>query len=296
MQNAMMGFDRTDDYQPLTYIKGQPLYVTTLVVVLHVAAFIGCCVLLAFRQGGALGSLLFSSSETVEHLQLWRVASYAFLHTPSGGIWLAVELFLLFQFGQEVEKYFGRKVFIGLYVALLLTPPIILSLAGSAMHQEMELESSGLLHFGIFVAFVTLYPNVQFFFGILAKWIIFALLGIYTLIAMASRDLPQLLALWSTASVAYFGTRHAGGGGGEFSLMDNLREKFPKRAAPAGLKPRVKPRRIASESGIGTGDVYESIDPLLDKINQHGLASLTSSERATLERARVSLMRKDRSS
>lgn len=292
----MMGFDRTDDYQPLTYIKGRPLYVTTLVVVLHAAAFIGCCVFFALRQVGAVSSLLFSSSEVVEHLQLWRVVSYAFLHTPGGGIWLAVELFLLFQFGQEVEKYFGRKVFIWLYVALLLTPPIVLSLLGSATHQEMVLESSRLLHFGIFVSFVTLYPNVQFFFGILAKWIIFALLGIYTLIAMANRDLPELLALWSTASVAYLGTRQAGGGGGEFSLIDNIREKFPKRPAPAGVKPRMKPRRIANESAVGVSDVYESIDPLLDKINQHGLASLTSSERATLERARVSLLRKDRSS
>lgn len=292
----MMGFDRTDDYQPLTYIKGQPLYVTTLVVVLHAAAFIGCCLLFALQQGDAIKALLFSSSEVVGHLQLWRVVSYAFLHTPVGGIWLAVELFLLFQFGQEVEKYFGRKVFIGLYLALLLTPPIILSLVGSALHQEMLLESSRLLHFGIFVAFVTLYPNVQFFFGILAKWIIFALLGIHTLIAMANRDLSQFLALWSTASVAYLGTRQAGGGGGEFSLIDNLREKFPKRSAPTGVKPRVKPRRIANESASGPSDVYESIDPLLDKINQHGLASLTSGERATLERARVSLLRKDRAS
>lgn len=293
----MMGFDRTDDYQPLTYIKGQPLYVTTLVVVLHAAAFIGCCVLYAFRQAGWIDALLFSSSAVVEHLQLWRVVSYAFVHAPSGGIWLAVELFLLFQFGQEVEKYFGRKIFIGLYVALLLTPPLILLSLGSATHQEMQLESSRLLHFGIFAAFVTLYPNVQFFFGILAKWIIFALLGIYTLVAMAYRDVPGLVALWSTASIAYFYTRQAGGGGGEFSLIDNLREKFPKRPAPVGVKPRVKPRRIANESGAaGSSDVYESIDPLLDKINQHGLASLTSGERATLERARVSLLRKDRTS
>ena len=44
------------------------------------------------------------------------------------------------------------------------------------------------------------------------------------------------------------------------------------------------------------GDVHESIDPLLDKISKHGLASLTHSERATLERARVSLLRKERGS
>lgn len=292
----MMGFDRTDDYQPLTYIKGRPLYVTTLMAGLHVAAFIVCCFLFAFNQIPALGSLLFSTSAVVEHFQLWRVVSYAFLHAPGGWIWLAVELFLLFQFGQEVEKYFGRKVFIALYAALLLTPPIALSLVGSLTHREMILENSKLLHFGIFVAFVTLYPNVQVFFGILAKWIVLALLAIYTLVGMANHDGPGLLALWSTASMAYFVTRQSGGGGGEFSLLNNLREKFPKRPVPAGVKPRMKPKRTAVEAGVSGGDVYESIDPLLDKISQHGLASLTHGERAALERARASLLRKDRTS
>ncbi len=298
MPIEMMGFDRTDDYQPLTYIKGRPLYVTTLAVALHIAAFIVGCFLYALRQGELMSSLLYSSDAVLDHLQLWRCVTYAFVHslTPVGGVLLAIELFILFQLGQEVEKYFGRKVFIGLYVGLLLTPPLVLSLFGKLTHQPMILKESSLLHFGIFIAFVTLYPNVQFIFGILAKWIVFAVLGIFTLVYMANRQPAELLALWSTASVAYFITRQSGGGGGEFSLINNIREKFPRRPAPVGVKPRMKPRRAANENAGGGGDVYESIDPLLDKISQHGLASLTNSERATLERARVSLLRKDRSS
>jgi hypothetical protein len=37
-------------------------------------------------------------------------------------------------------------------------------------------------------------------------------------------------------------------------------------------------------------DVYEVIDPLLEKIAQHGLASLTAAERTSLESARLRLL------
>ena len=39
-------------------------------------------------------------------------------------------------------------------------------------------------------------------------------------------------------------------------------------------------------------DVIESIDPLLDKIAKHGIASLTAREREKLEQARAELLKK----
>ena len=44
--------------------------------------------------------------------------------------------------------------------------------------------------------------------------------------------------------------------------------------------------------GAGSGDVIESIDPLLDKIAKHGIGSLTEAERARLEEARTELLKK----
>ena len=43
-----------------------------------------------------------------------------------------------------------------------------------------------------------------------------------------------------------------------------------------------------------SGNETSEIDPLLDKIAKHGLGSLTSQERAALERARAKLLEKDR--
>ena len=102
-------------------------------------------------------------------------------------------------------------------------------------------------------------------------------------------------------AVAFFGTRYASMGSSGFALPESwsFREKSPRKVVPAGIKPRRKPRRAADPAGGGPDDsrgrdVHESIDPLLDKISKHGLASLTNSERAVLEKARVSLLRKDR--
>ena len=39
-------------------------------------------------------------------------------------------------------------------------------------------------------------------------------------------------------------------------------------------------------------NIYESIDPLLDKINKSGIGSLTASERRALERLRNRLLNK----
>jgi hypothetical protein len=67
-------------------------------------------------------------------------------------------------------------------------------------------------------------------------------------------------------------------------------KKRPKlrvvRDAPA------RASRTPSPSPQPQDDVIESIDPLLEKISKHGLASLTAREREKLERARAALLKK----
>jgi membrane associated rhomboid family serine protease len=293
----MMGFERTDDYQPLTYIRGRPLYVTTLLVVLHSLALIAGSLLEGFRaEPDFLLWFAFSSNAVWNHWMLWQPFTYVFVHGPS--VWFLVDMFFFYIWGLEVEKYFGRRVFIALYSSFVLTAPLVLMVYGKFAGVEERLADSQLVHFAVFLSFVVIYPNVQFFFGILAKWIAWALLAIQTLLYLSGRQYGALLVLWSTVLVAYYGTRYAGAGGG-LDFLSQLRERFPRRVVPSGIKPRAHPRRPAAETygnaATGSaGDVHESIDPLLDKISKHGLASLTHSERATLERARASLLRKER--
>jgi hypothetical protein len=221
---------------------------------------------------------------------------------------------MLFFFGKEVETYFGRKVFAALYGALTLTAPLVL-LTLHLIHGEdsgpVSIDGGNFIHFGIFIAFVTLYPGVRFFFAIPAVWIAGVLLALYTLADCSTHAWNELMVLWSSVLVAFFGTRYASIGGEAFALFGNIRDHFPRRTPPRDAPARLKPRRavdapahvvkaagvglgVASSTGRGGEDVHESIDPLLDKISKHGLASLSNSERAALEKARVSLLRKER--
>jgi membrane associated rhomboid family serine protease len=288
----MMGYERSDDYQPLMWFRGYPIHATLMLVILHSLALIVCCVLAAAGLGHYVASLVFST-DAAWHGALWQFFTYGFYHDASP--WFLVDMFFLYMWGREVERYFGRKIFLILYASLWAAGPVLLSAYSAVTHNYgTHLWDSQFVDLGIFIAFVTIYPNVQFFFGILAKWLAVAFLAIFTLMYLRVRALDYLLILWGSAAVAFFGTRYATTGASGFSVLGSIRDQLPQRAVPSGVKPRLKPRRALDTRAEPAGDVHDSIDPLLEKISRHGLASLTNGERATLEKARASLLRKER--
>ena len=298
---AMMGFERSDDYQPLFWVNGRPVHVTALLVILHSLALVVSCLMRGFFNFDPQSYIVFSSY-AVLHGAIWQVLTYVFAHQPS--IWFLLDMAFLFIWGREVERFFGRKIFAALYVGLVLVGPVFL--LGRALVQGGDqqlfvnsVDGSLWVHTGLFVVFATLYPNVQFFFGIACTWIAAAFVTIETLQCLGNHWINDGIVLWLNVGFAFFATRYAKVGTEAFSMLGTLRERFPQKTVPLGVKPRLKPRRLVDTDGGGSEDhrgrdVHESVDPLLDKISKHGLASLTNSERAVLEKARVSLLRKDR--
>ena len=74
-------------------------------------------------------------------------------------LWFAIEMYLLFVFGREVERFLGRRAYIALYVFLCAhsgDAPDDLGPVGT-----FRIAGSTALHFGIFVAFATIYPRVE---------------------------------------------------------------------------------------------------------------------------------------
>lgn len=301
----MLGFERSDDYQPLFWVRGRPVHVTTLLVVLHVTALM----VNSIFQTVTVQWLALDSDSVFHHWGLWRPFTYAFAHVVgdlNDSLWFLAEMFFLFRWGQEVERYFGRKIFSLLYLAMLLTAPaVLLSIAAWTHHPLSYLTGypygygrSDVLHFGVFVVFTTIYPGVEMIGGIAAKWLAVAITAIWTAAFIALQHV-MVPVLWAVVLVAYFGTRYASVGGEAFEVLGSLRPRLPRRTVPTGVKPRMKPRRALDTDSGGPDDhrgrdVHEFIDPLLDKISKHGLASLTNSERAVLEKARVSLLRKEK--
>src|SRR5437870_12978970 len=150
----MFGVTTSDDYRPVAWMGRYPVDVTTMLVGVHVAAAILAAILVAFGAGSVLLWLQFDSAAIWSSGQLWRLFTYAFVHAPSGLLWFAIEMYLLFVFGREVERFLGRRAYIFLYLIMLLTPPILLTVWG--LWERSLLAGSPALHFGVFVAFATI--------------------------------------------------------------------------------------------------------------------------------------------
>ena len=167
----MFGVTTSDDYRPVAWMGRYPVDVTTMLVGIHVAAAILAAILYAIV--GMLGAasilawLQFDSAALWSTGQVWRLFTYAFVHPPSALLWFAVEMYMLFVFGREVERFIGRRAYIALYVVLLLTLPALLTIWG--VWQHSGLSGSVAIHFGIFVAFATIYPRVELLLRIQAK-------------------------------------------------------------------------------------------------------------------------------
>lgn len=277
---AMFGVATSDDYQPVTWVGRHPVHVTTLLVVLHAFAAIIACFL-----GGThvLSHLALDSALVWQRGEFWQLATYALVHSPANLLWFAVEMYMLFVFGREVERFAGRRAFILLYALLLLAPSVFLAAWG--LGERVGLAGSPALHFGIFIAFAAIYPNVELLLRIQAKWVALALAGISTLQLVAYRDWPGMAVLWLSIAAAFSFVRLRGAGP-EMEWLSALKSRWQPKPKFT-VVPRTTPRRTVEPENI-----HESIDPVLEKISKHGINSLTASERRALDRARNRLLKK----
>jgi membrane associated rhomboid family serine protease len=281
--SRMFGVTTSDDYRPVTWMGRYPVDVTTILVGVHVAVAIITCVLIATTAGWLVEYLQFDSAQVLYRGQIWRLFTYAFVHAPSGLLWFAVEMYMLFVFGREVERFIGQRAYIALYLTLLIAPAAVLAIWG--LWQRSGLSGSPALHFGIFVAFATIYPRVELFLRIMAKWVALILAGVYTLQLLAYHAWTDLIVVWTSIGAAF--------------LFVELRGAGPELVWWTKLKAFAQPRpklrivhRPSARRVVEPDDVYASIDPILDKIAKSGIGSLTVSERQQLDRARARLLKK----
>jgi hypothetical protein len=176
----------------------------------------------------------------------------------------------------------ARVLYVGLYAALLIAPAAVLTAWG--FWQRSAFAGSPALHFGIFVAFATIYPRVELFLRITAKWFALILAAIYTLQLLAYHAWADLAVVWTSMAVAFLFVEWRGAGP-ELVWLSNLKSR---------LQPRPKFHVVQKTSArrvVEPDDVYASVDPILDKISRSGIGSLTANERRQLDRARNRLLK-----
>ena len=280
----MSGFGNaySQEQQPITWVRGYPLYAAHAIVAGLVASMLVSTLLLATNFGGVLAWLSFSS-ETVLRGQIWRLFTYGLNNPPS--LWFVVDMFMIVWFGRELERFFGRRVFLVLYGSLYLLTPVLLTFLGFVRPTQLAGQTGA---FALFIAVATLHPDLPMLFNLLAKWVAAILVAIFALMAVAARDVVALITLLGTSGFAWAFVRHQQG---LLTLPKfRLRRRAPKLTVIPGFKPDRPEAPVPAAAGAPTS--MAEIDALLDKIATSGINSLTEPERAKLEAAREGLMKR----
>lgn len=273
----MSRFDSTDNARPLMYLGEYPLYSPHVIVLVYtvsmiVTAFVG--------PNSFLYDNLVYINTLIWRGEVWRLFSYGLVNLPS--IQFAMDMVMLIWFGRDVEKFYGRKLFLTLFACIYLLPPVLLAPISPVMHVDLAGKTGAL---AIFVAFATLYPGVGLWLNVSAKLAAIVLVGIYSLMAIAGRDWGWLLAIWIGNGFAHGFVRYQQG---RFTLPNPfVWFKRPRLKVLPGQAPTA-PRRAPPVAPKSMADV----DALLDKIARSGIHSLTPEERARLDQSSAELMRR----
>lgn len=275
--------------EPITYVRGLPIDLTTLITALHVLTTIICAVALAMHQGGVLEQQLLFSTTTFWQGKFWTILTDPFFHNiAQEHVWLALNLFFFFRFGSEIERLIGRWNFGFLYLALLAVPAMVCLLAAPLIGIPLGVRVPYLFttaHFSILIGFTYIYPNAQFFFGITARWLASILISIHILAIVALPFFASLIPFFASLATVLLFLKFVGAGGGLdwLDALQNWKEKKQVETVKKHRLIQVEKRR----------EEVDSVDAILDKISSHGLKSLTDKERAYLEKERQLLRAKE---
>ena len=224
----------------------------------------------------------FRFSDTFQHLELWRLVTYQFVH---GGIFhIFFNMLVLYFFGPMLEAWLGSRRFLAFYLLCGISGAVIMSILGAIPgllpggNLAYLIGASGSI-FGILVADATLFPRQR-------------VMLLFPPIPMTLRTMA-LIAIGICAFIVIVGGQDAGGnachlGGAALGFilikfpasLDWADARWLKRSPAAGLKQKQQDRRRAAEQRE-----QHEVDRILDKVKQQGLQSLTRREKKTLSHA-----------
>jgi len=275
----MPWFPKSQDHLPLTWWRGQPVYLAAYLAIGAVVSMVVTSLVMAAHTP-LLHYLIFTFSGLVDFGRVWTVVTYVFINPPS--IWVVITSLMLWNWGQEVEKFFGRRVFVKMFLIFTLSQPVLLSLIVPIAGPLWPAMGVYQVEFAVFLAFVTLYPHARISLILISleAWIIAtAFVAIDVLQCLAAHNWGGLILILGETGLAYSLVRYEQGHWTISSLF-----AWAKKSASCRPEPQLRVVRRSREDPIPSSPDMD-VDSILDKIGRHGLESLTPEERRTLEKA-----------
>jgi hypothetical protein len=276
----MFGVTTSDDYRPVGWIGRYPVRVTSIICALFV---LGMFVTVIAQTAHWDFTPLVFQSNTFLHGAVWQPLTSPLIQTAT--FFFLFNLFFFYWSGNEVERFLGIRRYLALIGLLLLVPPVFL-IGWGTLGAHWPYYGSYELSIGMFIAFATLYPNIELFGWVTLKWIAFAGIVLASMQSLPNHEWGNLSVLWGMCLAAFLFIRVVQE---RLPISSKLAEFNPFRGKP---KLKVLPRAGASQRG--EEDVYESVDPILEKIARSGIGSLTPGERRQLERVRNRLLKESK--
>ncbi|MBV9488281.1 MAG: hypothetical protein JO069_00965 [Verrucomicrobia bacterium] len=276
--------------RPVSYFRGYPIYFATLLTVAYAVGVVLTAVCQA--MGISLEPFVFAPHRSILDGQIWQLVTCTFINEP--GFFSIFGLLFLYVSAVEVEKYLGMRRFLSLYGLLLITPLAVLTAWMALFGPSYAYLGNTEVAIGFFLAFCTLYPNLQWWGVLPLKWVGVGCFVLALLVYLSKSQWAAMTLLCAVSGVAFGYIRLLQSG---VSLPRwRVPRLFGRRRRPklhVVSKPPA-PHPVSSPKPPAAETATIEIDDLLDKISKKGLGSLTAQERAALERAREKLLEKDK--
>lgn len=237
----------------------------------------------------------------IEDMKIWTLFSYALLHSTSGIFHILGNMLGLFFIGRILEPVIGARPLLLLYIFGALLGGVLFLLLHIDQNTVVVGASSSVM--ALLSLFCLMYPKERvtllLFFvipmNVQPKWILRLLLA-YSLFGVVYYEfLAYESHLFAIAHSAHLGGILAGF---LYHLwMQKVRRRSTQSNAsaattiepPAWFKAKKKTASTQNYVVNRRASLANEVDRILDKINRSGFASLSTSEKATLETAKETL-------
>jgi membrane associated rhomboid family serine protease len=230
------------------------------------------------------------------YFEVWQLITYQFMH--GGFFHIAINMFILWMFGIEIENLWGSKKFLIFYLTagvvgglfqILLSPVLIGGLSGPTIG------ASGAI-MGVMVVFGILFPNrliyLYFLIPIKVKYFIIVLVLIEIFAVNSGGNIAHLAhvggaltgfvyMMWDRSANfknIFRSTSQFGGGGNIANPFKNISNPFKKKERNVEDANFYEIKDKEEQEHISQAD----IDKILDKISQSGYQNLTEKEKKIL--------------
>ncbi len=215
-------------------------------------------------------SVIFGLSPETVWPKIWQPITYMFIH---GGFWhVAINMFVLWMFGSEMETIWGRQEFLKYYFLTGIGSGLVWLLVNAGSSSIILIGASGAVY-GVLLAYGLMFPNrtvlLYFIIPVKVKWLVIFLGVVAFLSSMTSTTNISHLAHLSGMVIGYVYLKYA-------HHWKGVSVQFRRKVV--NIKSQVEERKEQRKIML-----RQEMNQILDKMNKSGYGGLSDYDKERLQ-------------